>query len=69
MCFSAVGLVTFVAFRVIPVNATTVGFAYMLLVLIVASTWGFFEASLTSEEEDDDDATEGQTPLDSLLDA
>jgi two-component system, OmpR family, sensor histidine kinase KdpD len=47
-CFSAVGLVTFVAFRVIPVNATTVGFAYMLLVLIVASTWGFFEASLTS---------------------
>jgi very-short-patch-repair endonuclease len=28
----------------------------------------FFEASLTSEEEDDDDATEGQTPLDSLLD-
>ena len=42
------GLVTFVAFRVIPVNATTVGFAYMLLVLIVASTWGFFEASLTS---------------------
>ena len=48
MCFGAVGLVTFVAFRVIPVNATTVGFAYMLLVLIVASTWGFFEASLTS---------------------
>ena len=47
-CFGAVGLVTFVAFRVIPVNATTVGFAYMLLVLIVASTWGFFEASLTS---------------------
>ncbi len=47
-CFGAAGLVTFVAFRVIPVNSTTVGFAYMLLVLIVASTWGFFEASLTS---------------------
>jgi very-short-patch-repair endonuclease len=28
----------------------------------------FFEASLTPEDEDDDDATEGQTPLDSLLD-
>lgn len=47
-CFSAVAAVTFVAYRVIPVNATTVGFAYLLLVLIIASTWGFFEASLAS---------------------
>jgi two-component system sensor histidine kinase KdpD len=37
-----------VAYRIIPVNATTVGFAYLLLVLIIASTWGFFEASLSS---------------------
>ena len=28
----------------IPVNATTVGFAYLLLVLAVAATWGFFES-------------------------
>jgi very-short-patch-repair endonuclease len=28
----------------------------------------FFEASLASEEEDEDDATQGQAPLDSLLD-
>jgi two-component system sensor histidine kinase KdpD len=31
-----------------PVNATTVGFSYLLLVLIVASTWGFVEASILS---------------------
>jgi two-component system, OmpR family, sensor histidine kinase KdpD len=41
-------LVTCVAYRVIPVNATTVGFAYLLLILIVASTWGFLEAALAS---------------------
>lgn len=39
---------TFAARSVIPVNATTVGFAYLLLVLILASTWGFLEASLAS---------------------
>jgi two-component system, OmpR family, sensor histidine kinase KdpD len=43
-----VALVTFTAHRLIPVNATTVGFAYLLLVLIVASTWGFSEAAVAS---------------------
>jgi two-component system, OmpR family, sensor histidine kinase KdpD len=38
---------TFVA-HVFPVNATTIGFAYLLFVLIVASTWGFIEASILS---------------------
>lgn len=47
-CFAAVAVVTVVAYRGIRVNATTVGFAYLLLVLIIASTWGFFEASLSS---------------------
>ena len=37
-----------IAARVFPVNATTVGFLYLLLVLIVASTWGFIEASVLS---------------------
>ena len=32
----------------LPVNATTIGFAYLLLVLILASLWGFFEASVSS---------------------
>lgn len=48
VCLSAVALVTFVAYRVIPVNATTVGFAYLLLILLIASTWGFLEAALSS---------------------
>jgi two-component system, OmpR family, sensor histidine kinase KdpD len=39
---------TFVAHKYIPVNATTIGFAYLLLVLIIASTWGFIEASILS---------------------
>ena len=45
---AGVAIVTFLAYRVIPLNATTVGFAYLLLVLILASTWGFVQASLAS---------------------
>jgi C4-dicarboxylate-specific signal transduction histidine kinase len=33
---------------VIPVNVTTAGFAYLLLVLVIASTFGFLEAVLSS---------------------
>ena len=29
--------ITYVAFSLIPVNATTVGFAYLVLVLLIAS--------------------------------
>jgi two-component system sensor histidine kinase KdpD len=43
-----VASVTFVAHKVIPGNPTTVAFAYLLFVLIVASTWGFVEACLSS---------------------
>jgi two-component system sensor histidine kinase KdpD len=46
--FAAAAFITFVAYRVIPVNATTVGFAYLLLVLVIASTWGFLEAAVCS---------------------
>ena len=42
-----VAIVTFFAYRVIPVNMTTAGFAYLLLVFI-ASTWGFLEAAVSS---------------------
>ena len=45
---AGVALVTFAGYRLLPVNATTIGFAYLLLVLIVASMWGFFEASAAS---------------------
>jgi two-component system, OmpR family, sensor histidine kinase KdpD len=44
----AVVAVTVVARSIVPVNATTVGFAYLLVVLIIASTWGFVEAALSS---------------------
>jgi C4-dicarboxylate-specific signal transduction histidine kinase len=43
-----VAIVTFVAYRVIPLNLTTAGFAYLLLVLVIASTWGFLEAPVSS---------------------
>jgi len=45
---AGVAIVTWAAHRLIPINATTVGFAYLLLVLVVASTWGFLEALLAS---------------------
>jgi two-component system sensor histidine kinase KdpD len=41
---AAVGVITWITYRVVPVNATTAGFAYLLFVLIVAGTWGFWEA-------------------------
>jgi two-component system sensor histidine kinase KdpD len=40
--------ITWAAYAVVPVNATTVGFAYLLFVLIIASTWGFAEAAVSS---------------------
>ena len=45
---AGVALLTFAGYYVLPVNATTIGFAYLLLVLILASLWGFFEASVSS---------------------
>ena len=45
---AGVALLTYAGFSLLPVNATTQGFAYLLLVLIIASIWGFLEASVTS---------------------
>ena len=39
---AGVALVTWIG-RSLPVNATTVGFAYLLLVLVIATVWGFPE--------------------------
>ena len=47
MSAGLVGAITFVA-RLAPVNATTAGFAYLLLVLVIASTWGVIEAATAS---------------------
>jgi two-component system, OmpR family, sensor histidine kinase KdpD len=46
--FAGVAVVTFTAYAIIPHNPTTVGFAYLLLVLLIASNWGLPEATLAS---------------------
>jgi two-component system sensor histidine kinase KdpD len=48
LSLTGVILITWTGYSLIPVNATTTGFAYLLLVLIIAGFWGFFEASITS---------------------
>jgi two-component system sensor histidine kinase KdpD len=48
LAIAGVALVTFVSVNIVPVNATTAGFAYLVYVLVIASTWGFPEASVCS---------------------
>ncbi|MGD0295769.1 MAG: ATP-binding protein [Bryobacteraceae bacterium] len=40
--------ITAVCFRLIPVNATTVGFAYLVAILFIATHWGLTEALVGS---------------------
>ncbi|MBO0910783.1 MAG: DUF4118 domain-containing protein [Acidobacteria bacterium] len=47
IALGSVALVTVLG-HVVRVNATTVGFAYLLAILVVASAWGFLEAALAS---------------------
>src|ERR1019366_5083385 len=48
LSLAGVAGVTYIAHHVIPVNATTAGFAYLMLVLLIASTMGFVESALAS---------------------
>jgi two-component system, OmpR family, sensor histidine kinase KdpD len=48
LSLTIVAVTTFLCFRVIPVNATTAGFAYLLDVLGIATAWGLIEAILAS---------------------
>jgi two-component system sensor histidine kinase KdpD len=48
LSLAGVTLVTVAGYSLPPVNTTTIGFAYLLLVLIVASLWGFVESSIVS---------------------
>jgi len=48
LSLALVAFITYVAYRLIPHNPTTVGFAYLLCVLVIASTWGLIEASLAA---------------------
>jgi two-component system sensor histidine kinase KdpD len=45
---AGVAIVTATAFYTVPHNPTTVGFAYLLLILLIASNWGLAEATLAS---------------------
>src|SRR5579862_9207300 len=48
LSLAGVALVTWTGYALVPANPTTIGFAYLLLVLIVASLWGFFKAAAAS---------------------
>ncbi len=48
MSLAGVALVTYLGYAVVPVNATSVGFAYVVLVLTVATVCGFVESVITS---------------------
>ena len=47
LSFSMLAAITLAA-HALSVNSTTAGFAYLLVVLILASTWGFIEAAVAS---------------------
>lgn len=44
----AVFILTFVFHVIIPVNATTIGFVYLIAVLLIAASWGLMEAVVAS---------------------
>ena len=48
LCLALVGVVTYATFYVLQVNALVAGFAYLLVVLIIAARWGLIESSITS---------------------
>jgi two-component system sensor histidine kinase KdpD len=48
LSLAVVAAATWVGFSVVPVNATSIGFAYLLVVLVAATLWGFPEALVTS---------------------
>src|SRR3984957_2581106 len=48
LSLAGVAIITYTAYSIIPHNPTTVGFAYLLLVLVIASTWGLAEATLAA---------------------
>src|SRR5262249_46347157 len=43
-----VAVATLAAYRFVPVNATTVGFVYLVIILLVATAWGLAEAIVAS---------------------
>jgi two-component system sensor histidine kinase KdpD len=47
-CLVLVATVTYLLFLVLRVNPLVAGFAYLLLVLVVAAHWGLLESTATS---------------------
>jgi two-component system sensor histidine kinase KdpD len=45
---AVVATITFLCFRIIPVNATTVALAYLIAILLIATTWGLVESTVAS---------------------
>ncbi len=45
---AAIATVTFVFSRLVPVNATSVGFFYLVAILTIAAAWGLVESTLAS---------------------
>jgi two-component system, OmpR family, sensor histidine kinase KdpD len=48
VCFALVGVVTYSSFSLLKVNALVASFAYLLVVLVVASRWGLIESTMAS---------------------
>ena len=48
VAFGIIAAITFVFFRLITVNATTTGFFYLVAILLIATTWGLVESTITS---------------------
>jgi two-component system sensor histidine kinase KdpD len=48
IALGGVAFVTWAGSAVVPVNSTTVAFAYLLLILVIATVWGYVEAIAAS---------------------
>jgi two-component system sensor histidine kinase KdpD len=46
--FGTVAVITYLCWRLLPVNATTAGFVYLIAILVVAARWGFLESLVAS---------------------
>jgi two-component system sensor histidine kinase KdpD len=45
---AAIAGITSVCFKLVPTNATTTGFSYLIAILFIATTWGLLEAIVAS---------------------
>ena len=43
-----IGAITLLCFHLVPVNATTAGFTYLIAILLIATAWGLLEAMVAS---------------------